>query len=153
MQRKQSREASGHHTRHTRSPPFLCSKLPKPSSIGRSFHRPHRLSHHPLLAVLAKANLVLHSWLRSGKGRREALGLLGAQHRIRSVRADSGFYAEHFLSSSSRRARFALHRTARLMPCRFSSSTAIAYQRKCGRSIEQQRQRRSADSHGQSSGR
>jgi hypothetical protein len=28
--------------------------------------RPGRLSHHPLLAVLAEANFVLHAWLRSG---------------------------------------------------------------------------------------
>src|SRR6202166_1273437 len=63
---------------------------------------PGRLSHHPLLAVLAEANFVLHSWLRSGYAGAsqgaaqflsEALGLLGDQHRIRCVRADSGFYA------------------------------------------------------------
>jgi hypothetical protein len=33
---------------------------------GYNPRRPGRLSHHPLLAVLAEANFVLHSWLRSG---------------------------------------------------------------------------------------
>jgi len=35
---------------------------------------PGRLSHHPLLAVLAEANFVLHSWLRSGNGRGQSRG-------------------------------------------------------------------------------
>ena len=74
---------------------------------GYNPRRPGRLSHHPLLAVLAEANFVLHSWLRSGNAGAsqgaaqflsEALSLLGGQHRIRCVRADSGFYADHFLS-------------------------------------------------------
>jgi hypothetical protein len=65
------------------------------------------------LAVLAEANFVLHSWLRSGNAGAsqgaaqflsEALGLLGDQHRIRCVRADSGFYADHFLSFLEERA-------------------------------------------------
>ena len=33
---------------------------------GYNPRRPGRLSHHPLLAVLAEANFVLHAWLRSG---------------------------------------------------------------------------------------
>ena len=74
---------------------------------GYNPRRPGRLSHHPLLAVLAEANFVLHAWLRSGNAGAgqgaaqflsEALSLLGAQHRIRCVRADSGFYADSFLS-------------------------------------------------------
>lgn len=80
---------------------------------GYNPRRPGRLSHHPLLAVLAEANFVLHSWLRSGNAGTsqgaaqflsEALGLLGAQHRIRCVRADSGFYGDHFLSFLEERA-------------------------------------------------
>ncbi len=80
---------------------------------GYNPRRPGRLSHHPLLAVLAEANFVLHSWLRSGNAGAsqgaaqflsEALGLLGDQHRIRCVRADSGFYADHFLSFLEERA-------------------------------------------------
>jgi hypothetical protein len=65
-------------------------------------------SHHPLLAVLAEANFVLHAWLRSGNSRTsqgavqfsgEALHLLlGPNHHVRTVRADSGFYADGFLS-------------------------------------------------------
>jgi hypothetical protein len=76
---------------------------------ARGYHprRPGRLSHHPLLAVLAEANFVLHAWLLSGNTGSgqgaaqflsEALSLLGSAHRIRCVRADSGFYADNFLS-------------------------------------------------------
>jgi hypothetical protein len=74
---------------------------------GYNPRRPGRLSHHRLLAVLAEANFVLHSWLRSGNAGAsqgaaqflsEALSLLGDQARIRCVRADSGFYGDHFLS-------------------------------------------------------
>ena len=73
---------------------------------GYNPRRPGRLSHHPLLAVLAEANFVLHAWLRSGNSGTgqgaaqflsEALSLLGSAHRVRCVRADSGFYAENFL--------------------------------------------------------
>jgi hypothetical protein len=80
---------------------------------GYNPRRPGRLSHHPLLAVLAEANFVLHSWLRSGNTGSsqgatqflsEALSLLGVQHRIRCVRADSGFYADQFLSFLEERA-------------------------------------------------
>jgi hypothetical protein len=80
---------------------------------GYNPRRPGRLSHHPLLAVLAEANFVLHAWLRSGntgagQGAEqflsEALNLLGAQHRVRTVRADSGFYADKFLSFLEERA-------------------------------------------------
>ena len=80
---------------------------------GYNPRRPGRLSHHPLLAVLAEANFVLHSWLRSGNAGasqgaaqflNEALSLLGEQHRIRCVRADSGFYGDHFLSFLEERA-------------------------------------------------
>ena len=80
---------------------------------GYNPRRPGRLSHHPLLAVLAEANFVLHSWLRSGNAGAsqgavqflsEALNLLADQHRIRCVRADSGFYADQFLSFLEERA-------------------------------------------------
>ena len=65
------------------------------------------------MAVLAEVNFVLHSWLRSENAGAsqgaaqflsEALSLLGAQHQIRCVRADSGFYADHFLSFLDERA-------------------------------------------------
>jgi hypothetical protein len=80
---------------------------------GYNPRRSGRLSHHPLLAVLAEANFVLHSWLRSGNAGAsqgaaqflsEALSLLADQHRIRCVRADSGFYADQFLSFLEERA-------------------------------------------------
>jgi len=66
-----------------------------------------RPSHHPLLAVLAEAHFILHGWLRSGncgaaRGAveflKEALALLGPSHRLRVVRADSGFFEEPLLS-------------------------------------------------------
>jgi Transposase DDE domain group 1 len=74
---------------------------------GYNPRRPGRLSHHPLLAVLAEANFVLHAWLRSGNTGAgqgvvqflsEALNLLGKNHGVRCVRADSGFYADSLLS-------------------------------------------------------
>jgi hypothetical protein len=63
-------------------------------------------SHHPLLAVLAEAEFVLHGWLRSGNTRaargvvaflQEALSLLPAGISIRTVRADSGFFDQALL--------------------------------------------------------
>jgi hypothetical protein len=80
---------------------------------GYNPRRPGRLSHHPLLAVLAEANFVLHAWLRSGNSGAgqgaaqflsEALSLLGSAYRLRCVRADSGFYADHFLCFLEERA-------------------------------------------------
>ena len=80
---------------------------------GYNPRRPGRLSHHPLLAVLAEANFVLHAWLRSGNTGAgqgaaqflsEALSLLSSAYRVRCVRADSGFYADNFLSFLEARA-------------------------------------------------
>jgi hypothetical protein len=74
---------------------------------GYNPRRPGRLSHHPLLAVLAEANFVLHSWLRSGNSGSsqgavqflsEALSLLGGEYHLRCVRADAGFFADSLLS-------------------------------------------------------
>jgi hypothetical protein len=62
---------------------------------------------------LAEANFVLHAWLCSGNTGAgqgaaqflsEALSLLGSSHRVRCVRADSGFYADNFLSFLEERA-------------------------------------------------
>jgi hypothetical protein len=73
---------------------------------GYNPHKPGRLSHHPILAVLAEAHFFLHGWLRSGNcasGRgvseflTEALALLGDKRKIRMVRADSGFFDDKFL--------------------------------------------------------
>jgi hypothetical protein len=63
--------------------------------------RPGRLSHHPLLAVLAESHFVMHGWLRSGNtgtGRgvteflKETLALWGDRGLLRVVRADAGFF-------------------------------------------------------------
>lgn len=68
---------------------------------GYNPSRPGRHTHHPLLAVLAEAPMILHGWLRSGKAGsargvvpflQEALALMPADWRLRTVRADSGFF-------------------------------------------------------------
>ena len=70
---------------------------------GYNPRKPGRPSHHPLLAVLAEAHFVLNGWLRSGNtgtGRgvveflKESLAMLGEVHKVRVVRADSGFFAK-----------------------------------------------------------
>jgi len=73
---------------------------------GYNPRKPGRASHHPLLAVLAEAHFVLNGWLRSGNtgtGRgvveflKESLAMLGEGHKIRVLRADSGFFAKELL--------------------------------------------------------
>src|SRR5450755_3429842 len=63
--------------------------------------RQGRVSHHPLLAVLAEGHFVMHGWLRSGNsgtGRgvteflKEALALWGERGPLRVARADAGFF-------------------------------------------------------------
>jgi Transposase DDE domain group 1 len=65
-----------------------------------------RPSHHPLLAMLAEAKLVLHAWLRSGntasaRGVKaflaETLARLPHDFRLYAVRADSGFFVRELL--------------------------------------------------------
>jgi hypothetical protein len=72
-----------------------------------------RPSHHPLLAMLAEAKLVLHAWLRSGntasaRGVKaflaETLARLPAEFRLYAVRADSGFFLSELLEELERRA-------------------------------------------------
>ena len=74
---------------------------------GYNPRRRGRSSHHPLLAVLCEATLVLHGWLRSGNTGaargvvaflQEALALLPEGTWIRTVRADSGFFDQALLS-------------------------------------------------------
>ncbi len=55
---------------------------------GYNPHKHGRPSHHPLLAILAEAKLVLHAWLRSGN----------------TARADSGFFLGEFLEELEQRA-------------------------------------------------
>jgi hypothetical protein len=66
-----------------------------------------RPSHHPLMAFLAEAKMVLHVWLRSGNTGsargvvpflKEALALLPHGHRLYAVRADSGFCQNAFFA-------------------------------------------------------
>lgn len=65
-----------------------------------------RTSHHPILGILAEAYFVVHGWLRSGncgsargvvEFMKEVLSLLKDVHKIRCVRADSGFFDQKFL--------------------------------------------------------
>ena len=73
---------------------------------GYNPSRPGRKTHHPLLAILAEAQCVLHAWLRSGNTGAssgvsnfltEALALLPKAWKLRCVRADSGFFAQEML--------------------------------------------------------
>ena len=74
---------------------------------GYNPQRPGRLSHHPLLAVLAESHFVMHGWLRSGNsgtGRgvteflKEALALWGERGPLRVVRADAGFFDQELFA-------------------------------------------------------
>src|SRR6266567_5158863 len=74
---------------------------------GHNPRKHGRPSHHPLLAVLAEAQFVLHGWLRSGncgtargvvEFLKEALALWGQRQKIRLVRADAGFFDQALLS-------------------------------------------------------
>jgi len=73
---------------------------------GHNPRKHGRPSHHPLLAMLAEAKLVVHAWLRSGntgsaRGVRgflaETLARLGEDFRLYALRADSGFFVREFL--------------------------------------------------------
>lgn len=74
---------------------------------GYNPRRPGRLSHHPLVAVLAESHFIMHGWMRSGNsgtGRgvteflKEALALWGERGRLRVVRADAGFFDNELLT-------------------------------------------------------
>src|SRR5437868_608471 len=80
---------------------------------GHNPRKHGRPSHHPLLAILAEAKLVLHAWLRSGntasaRGVKaflaETLARVPADFRFYAVRADSGFFLSEFLEELERRA-------------------------------------------------
>jgi hypothetical protein len=85
---------------------FQRSGQQEGAAKGYNPRRPGRKTHHPLLAVLAEAQCVLHAWLRSGNTSasrgvsaflQEALTLMPAHWKIRCVRADSGFFAQELL--------------------------------------------------------
>ena len=74
---------------------------------GYNPRRPGRLSHHPLLAVLAERHFIMHGWLRSGNSGtargvteflKEALALWGGRGRLRVVRGDAGFFDQELLA-------------------------------------------------------
>jgi len=87
---------------------ILCREgKPEGARKGYNPKRKGRLSHHPLVAVLAEARFVLHGWLRSGNCSSargvvafltEALALAPASMKIACVRADSGFFADELLT-------------------------------------------------------
>jgi hypothetical protein len=85
---------------------FQRSGRQQGAAKGYNPQRPGRKSHHPLLAVLGEAQCVLHAWLRAGNTSAsrgishflsEALALLPAGWKVRTVRADSGFCSEELL--------------------------------------------------------
>jgi hypothetical protein len=86
---------------------FQRSGQQEGAAKGYNPQRKGRLSHHPLIAVLAEAPLVLHAWLRSGNTSsargvvpflQEAMSQLPKTWRLRMVRADSGFFENGLLS-------------------------------------------------------
>jgi hypothetical protein len=106
-------------------PPALGAVLDLDSTVFERYghqqgslkgHNPRkhgRPSHHPLLAMLAEAKVVLHAWLRSGNTGSargveaflaEALAALPEGFRLYAVRADSGFFVARFLDELERRA-------------------------------------------------
>lgn len=73
---------------------------------GHNPRKHGRPSHHPILAMLAEAKLVVHAWLRSGNARSsrgvcaflaETLARLGPDFRLYALRADSGFFVRELL--------------------------------------------------------
>jgi hypothetical protein len=75
---------------------------------GHNPRKHGRPSHHPILAMLAEAKVVVHAWLRSGNSSsargvvaflEETLARLGEGFRIYALRADSGFYIAEFLTA------------------------------------------------------
>jgi len=79
---------------------------------GHNPRKHGRPSHHPLLAFLAEAKVVLHAWLRSGNSGSargvqafldQALAHLPQGYRLYGVRADSGFFDIRVLSDLEQR--------------------------------------------------
>lgn len=79
---------------------------------GHNPRKHGRPSHHPILAMLAGSKRILHAWLRSGNTGTargveafldESLYRLPAHTRVRTVRADSGFYVADFLAALEKR--------------------------------------------------
>jgi hypothetical protein len=100
------------HTLDLDSTVFVRYGSQEGSTKGYNPKKPGRNSHHPLMAFLAEAKVVLHSWLRSGNTHTargvvaffsEAHEMLKAYgHKVYAVRADSGFVQDEFLSELER---------------------------------------------------
>lgn len=95
------------HTLDLDSTVFVRYGNQEGSRKGYNPKKKGRPSHHPLMAFLAEAKMILHMWLRSGNAGtargaaaflEEALSLLPEGHRIYAVRADSGFCDNGFLT-------------------------------------------------------
>jgi hypothetical protein len=114
----------GEFTRARLSSPILGEVLDLDSTVFERYgrqegslkgHNPRkhgRPSHHPILAMLAGAKLVLHSWLRSGNTGSargvsaflaETLERLPEEFRLYALRADSGFFIHDFMLDLERR--------------------------------------------------
>jgi hypothetical protein len=94
------------HTLDLDSTVFVRYGQQQGAAKGYNPKKPGRKSHHPLVAFLAEAKLVLHVWLRSGNCAtargvveflKEALALMPDAHKLYAVRADSGFCEKGFL--------------------------------------------------------
>jgi hypothetical protein len=79
---------------------------------GHNPRKHGRPSHHPILAMLAEAKIILHAWLRSGNAGTargvkaflaESLARLPQGFRLYAVRADSGFFVSEFLDDLEER--------------------------------------------------
>lgn len=100
------------HTLDLDSTVFVRYGKQEGSARGYNPKKPGRNSHHPLLAFLAEARIVIHAWLRSGNTHTargvvafftevyETLKAYG--HGIYAVRADSGFCQDDFLAELER---------------------------------------------------
>ena len=87
----------------------VFSREGKQEGARKGYHpqRKGRASHHPLVAVLAEVQFVLHGWLRSGNCSSargvvafltEALALAPTALKLVCVRADSGCFADELLT-------------------------------------------------------
>lgn len=92
----------------------ILDRFGEQEGVAKGYHptRKVRRSHHPLLAMLAKAKMIVHCWLRAGgtsthRGALEFLDELMASMprriRITAVRADSGFFSKEYLKGFENR--------------------------------------------------
>lgn len=111
---------------------------------GHNPRKHGRPSHHPILAMLAGSKRILHAWLRSGNTGTargvsafldEALQRLPEHTRVRTVRADSGFFISDFLTDlESRELGYAV--AVRMQRPIQRAITAVENWRPFGRGIE-----------------